>query len=157
MSTLISRTLATGDTPGSSLSFGERLRLLQVASVTLAIAVCFGGCNSPGNRAHASTPAKSQQLIEKEIKSPVPLPARTPFDNDPKAREAYLQSFLEGYRLAVEGWSLCQEDSPYRNVMIAGFMDGQTEGLGATPPLAKKEPAKPPEQAFANGQTSHTP
>jgi hypothetical protein len=138
MSTLTGRTLATGSARGLCRSFGESPRLFQVTSAIITIAVGLGGCSSPGNHADAPTLNENRQLIENEIKRPIPLPARTPFDNDPKAREAYLQSFLEGYRLSVEGWSLCQEDAPYRNVMVAGFMDGQTEGLGATPPLVKK-------------------
>ena len=157
MSTPTGRTPATGGARGSSLSSGESPGLFPAASVIITIAVCFCGCTSPGYHASASSPIQNQQLFENEIKCPIPLPKRTPFDNDPIAREAYLQSFLEGYRLAVEGWSICQENAPYRNVMIAGFMDGQTEGFGVTPPLVKKEPAKPPEPASSNGPPGHAP
>jgi hypothetical protein len=54
----------------------------------------------------------------------------TPFDSDLAAREAYLESFHRGYRLAIGGThgTCCISDVPHRQAIVRGWYHGQWAG-----------------------------
>jgi hypothetical protein len=71
-----------------------------------------------------------QAVVAKVL--PVPEPAKTPFDSDPNARKAYLDSFRSSYRAAwLGGLTTCCIRAAFRHAaaIVAGHADGQNSAL----------------------------
>ncbi len=60
----------------------------------------------------------------------VPLPAKTPYDQNPKARAAYLDGYRAGYRHFVSAhhvsWPDVFSNDPVAKARMFGFYDGQS-------------------------------
>jgi hypothetical protein len=93
---------------------------------------------------------------------PVPLPAQTPFDGNPKARAAYLEYYATGYRLAVTsedyaspGCLCTAEGDPERyEATVSGFYAGKDAGAAA---LTKKRQQNQKAPGATPGAPSATP
>ena len=63
----------------------------------------------------------------------VPLPERTPYDEIPEARQAYLRSYANGYQNGVAGrlTTCCffDADVPFRDAVTQGLNDGESAGM----------------------------
>ena len=61
----------------------------------------------------------------------VPVPETTPFDRNPMSRDAYLQSFREGYLTAAQGQNTSREflHGPYRFERELGWKAGVLQGF----------------------------
>jgi hypothetical protein len=107
---------------------------LFLGAVALVLAA---GCHhqmasAPQAPAPISTPTASTELT-------VPLPAKTPFDGNPKARSAYLEYYAMGYQLAVtaEDYAspgcLCtaEGDAERYEATVSGFYAGKDAGSSA--------------------------
>jgi len=57
---------------------------------------------------------------------PVPLPATTDFDDNPKARETYLKAYTRGYRAGLSG-EYSVWDGP-NNIIAEAFAMGWSDG-----------------------------
>ena len=74
--------------------------------------------------------------IEAARKIDVPLPAKTPFDADPKEREVYLQEYRSAYRLVL---AMVQVDCHmgvkgyYEKAFQQGWKDGRDAAMNAHP------------------------
>lgn len=93
------------------------------------------GCNhpiasGPGSNAIVLASADATAMA-------VPLPARTPFDGNAKARAAYLEFYAIGYRFGVtdnaSAGCLCGSEGAagYYEASISGFLAGKEAGSAA--------------------------
>ncbi len=74
-------------------------------------------------------------------KIPVPIPEKTLFDNDPKARAIYLEEYCAGYRTVLATVIIdCHMGvkGPYLEAMQQGWADGKNAALKAYPEKAAK-------------------
>ena len=63
----------------------------------------------------------------------IPLPEKTPFDNDAGARKAYMKGYQEAYRLALQGDSSisCFAKGPHGTAWELGQFSGRADGTEA--------------------------
>ncbi len=82
--------------------------------------------------------AGSVAAVPESTNVTVPLPAQTPFDENPKARAAYLEYYAMGYQLAVTAADyaspgcLCtaEGDAERYEASMSGFFAGKEAGFG---------------------------
>jgi hypothetical protein len=58
----------------------------------------------------------------------VPLPASTPYDNNPKTRKAYLRAYRDGYKCALSGRHMVPDtfsSDPVATATEFGWFDGE--------------------------------
>ncbi len=98
--------------------------------------VLVAGCTH--NRASTPQPAALGPALAGPAEAPVPLPARTPFDGNPKARAIYLEYYAMGYSFATTDYAspgcLCTaEGDPERyEAAMSGFFAGKDAGAAAS-------------------------
>jgi hypothetical protein len=122
-------------------------RVLLVCGIT---GIMAAGCSrrmatSPSSGAPAPALAVAPETA-------VPLPAKTPFDGDPKVRAVYLENYATGYRLATADYAspgcLCAAEGDEERYHAAweGFFDGREAGAAA---VNKGRPGRPAPPAAA--------
>ena len=90
----------------------------------------------------------------------VPLPAKTPYDGDPKIRAVYLENYATGYRLATTDYAspgcLCvaEGDGERYHAAWDGFFDGKEAGSAAA---NHKRPGQSTPPAAAPGTSTVSP
>lgn len=83
-----------------------------------------------------------KRYLDKMKDIPVPEPASTPYDADPKARKAYMDAYCAGYRQAIIGYFSTFETNTSRGEAIEqGHSDGYRAGLKV--PIKWKEETEP--------------
>lgn len=125
----------------------------RVASLGAALGAAAGlaafagaaGCSH--DAWHAATPtraASSASTDRPQIR--VPLPERTPFDDDPKLRDVYREFYTNGYTLAATDTEyaspgcLCEANGDPRKyeAMAEGFFAGRKAGTEAFQALQQR-------------------
>ena len=74
----------------------------------------------------------------------IPLPATTPYDNDPKARKAYLEAYRVGYSHGLRGGGCSPDSFGHDKISEAtnfGWFYGQVAGAEAADAQHRKEKA----------------
>jgi hypothetical protein len=93
----------------------------------------------------------------------VPLPARTPFDGNPKAKASYLEYYTMGYRIAVTDSEyaspgcLCtaEGDAARYEASVRGFFAGKEAGSAAF--AARRQQHQAPATATSGAPTTPPP
>lgn len=112
---------------------------LAILLIAVAIAPLFG-CQHRVQGSVSRTVPTSQPL-NGAANVAVPLPARTPFDDDTKLRMVYLEFYANGYVLAATNSDyaspgcLCEASGDIRryDAMSQGFFAGRKAGAQARP------------------------
>lgn len=117
------------------------------AAVGLAAFACLAGCQH-GARYAAAAPTRSASLASSDpFQMRVPIPERTPFDDDPRLRDVYREFYANGYTLAATDTEyaspgcLCEANGDPRKyeAMADGFFAGRRAGTAAFQALQKAD------------------